>query len=131
MLLLLHCVHLQNISLSRFLHTDQQNVNIVHPGEVAIFQCITRGSSIQAWSSAEYIRDRLEFVVVQSAGTVVTNGFASAELIDAYNDESGQPVIISQLRIIVQRNILNSSVTCHHAGRELTATIAFELSSML
>lgn len=129
--MLLRCALLQNISLTSLVPTDQQNVSIVYPGEVATFQCTTRGSFIQAWSSAEYIQDRLEFVVVQSAGTVVTSGFASAELIDAYivSDGNEQPIITSRLRITVQRSILNSSVTCHHAGGDLTATVSFELSN--
>jgi hypothetical protein len=69
--------------------------------------------------------------VVQSAGTVITSGFASAELIDAYNDGNQQPIIISRLTIVIQRNIFNSSVACHHVGKDLTTVVSFKLSSML
>ena len=131
LLLLLHHTRTQDqdISLSSSLHTDHRNVSIVHPGEVATFLCTVRGSSILAWSSAGYIRDRFEFLVAQRNGTMVTSGFASALLIEAYIDENGQPVLVSELRIVIQRSILNSSVTCHHSGGDLTATIVFNLSS--
>ena len=128
--MLLHCVLLQNISLNSSILTTNQNVNLVWPGEIVSFRCITRGSSILAWTSPEYIRDRLEFLIVQSAGTVATSGFASAELIDAYNDGNQEPIIISQLTLVIQRDILNSSVTCHHVGGDLTAVKLFQLSSM-
>jgi hypothetical protein len=129
--MLLQCVLLQDVFLNSSMVADEQGVNLVRPGEIVSFRCITRGSSILAWTSPEYIRDRLEFANFQSSGAVATSGFASAELIDAYNDGNQQPVIISQLTIVIQRNILNSSIVCHHTGRELTAAVSFKLSSML
>lgn len=119
-------VYLQSVSLNSSLNGNQD----VHPGENVVFQCTTWGSSIQAWSSDEYIRDRLEFVAVQYAGTTISSGFATAELIDTYVD-NGQQVIISELRIIIQRSVLNSSVTCYNVGRDLSALISFQLSRKL
>ena len=105
----------------------------MYRGENITFQCITIGSSILAWSSNEYIGDRIEFLNVHRIGTIVTpNDYTSAVLIDAYSDQDGQAVIVSLLSIIVQRGIISqSSVTCHHVGSGDTETVSFQLSSKL
>ena len=126
MVVFLSGVNSQPISLTSSLNGQQD----VRHGENILFQCITRGSTTLAWSSNEYISDRIEFLKVHSNGTTADqNPYASARLISAYTDEAGEPVIKSELTIIVQRTIPQSSVTCHHVGDGLTDTIPFRLSS--
>ena len=120
---------LQSLSLNSSLAFKSQHD--VYRGENISFLCITRGSSILAWSSNEYINDRIEFLTIHSIGTVVAqNQYSSAQLIDVYMDDDRRSVIVSELYIVVQRNIAQSSVTCHHVGNELTKTITFQLSGM-
>ena len=104
----------------------------VRRGENILFECVTVGSSILAWSSNEYINargGRIEFLVVHDNGTIIMapNSYTLAKLIGVYN-EDGQPVIVSQLSIIVQRTIPHFSVSCHHVGSGLTKTVTLQLS---
>ena len=117
----------QNVSLNSSLD-GQGNV---HRGENVTFQCSTVGSSILAWSSDEYISDRIEFLAIHRIGTIVApNHYTSAVLIDIMiNDGGGQVVIVSQLSIVVQKDISQSSITCHNVGRGQTKTVSFQLSS--
>ena len=117
-------------SQSVLLNSSLNDQHIVRRGENITFQCTTTGSSILAWSSNEYIGDRIEFLNVHTIGTIVTpNQYTSAKLIDVYTDQNGQAVIVSLLSSIVQRAISQSSVTCHHVGSGRTKTITFQLSS--
>ena len=113
-----------------FLNSSLNGQQTVLRGENITFNCLTVGSSILAWTSDEYIADRIEFLVVNSNGTVMTqNPHALARLMAVYIDESGQAVLVSQLNITVQSNILRFSVSCLNVGNGEFATANFSLSS--
>lgn len=128
-LLLIHWACSQAVYLNNSLNGRQY----VRRGENITFECVTAGSSILAWSSDEYINargDRIEFLVVHNNGTIIMapNSYTLAKLIGVYTDEDRQPVIVSQLSIIVQRTIPHFSVSCHHVGSGLTKTVTLQLS---
>ena len=116
----------QGISLNS-LSNDQL---VVRPGENITLQCITRGSSILAWSGTNYIDSRVEFVVYDQIGTTYTpNAYTTAVLVNAYTDRNGQFVIESYLNITGQSSIPSSSITCHNVGTGETKAISFQTSS--
>ena len=117
-------VNLQQISISSSLNSQHE----VHQGENITIQCITRGSSILAWSCNEYIGSgRIEFSTT-STPLITHNQYTLARLIDQY-DENGRGVLVSQLSIIAQGTIQQSTVMCHHVQSGQAETITFQLSS--
>ena len=89
------------------------------PGEIVIFTCETRGSTILAWTSDEYIEPggtRLELATFNDVGDIRTspvNSNTVATLIDETN-ENGVDILVSTLRIKAVSEFLDSSVTCIH-----------------
>ena len=87
------------------------------PGEEVNITCETRGSSIIAWASNEYIEQggtRLEFAVFNNVGDThvsPVNPNTIATLIKNTNKD-GVSVLVSQLCVRVLSQFLNSSVTC-------------------
>lgn len=118
----------ESVSLNSSLNSQHE----VRRGENITFQCVTRGSLILAWSSNEYIDDRIEFSVVDNVGAMrAPNTYTTAVLVDVHTDRNGQMFIESHLNIVVQSNLLTSSITCHNGGTGDTRSISFQLSSML
>ena len=106
------------------------------PGDIVTFNCETRGSTILAWTSDEYIETggtRLAFGTFNSVGTEEIsplNPNTVATLI-SNTIEDGVPVLVSTLRIRALSQFLNSSVTCIHIGSGTTNTTMVQVLGML
>ena len=82
------------------------------PGQVLVFTCMTRGSLIITWESAEYIgANRLQFSDSRSMGDEESASGTVANLTRNFN-ESGEQVLESQLRITVGSDVSFPSITC-------------------
>ena len=120
--------------LTSTLHTTFYGVNFAYVGEIVTFTCVTRGSTLIAWSSDEYIGSgglRLEFISVDQIGTTrsTANGGTVAQLV-ASTREGGIDTLVSQLNISVQSIYQISSITCHNIGMGTTNTTAFEIAGI-
>ena len=99
------------------------------PGEIVIFTCETRGSTILAWTSDEYIESggtRLVLATFNDIGDtsrspVTVNSNTIATLINKTR-ENGVDVLVSTLRIRAVSEFLDSSVTCIHVDGGTTNT---------
>ena len=104
------------------------------PGDEIIFICETRGSSIIAWGSDEYIGPggaQLQFAEVSSASDVRRGiGNTIATLTDN-RIESGVRVLTSTLRVIASSMYPNPSVTCIHIDDETSRTANFNVIGKL
>ena len=89
------------------------------PGEIVIFTCETRGSTILAWTSDEYIEPggtRLELATFNDVGDTRTSpvNLNTVATLISETRESGIDVLVSTLRIRALSEFLDSSVTCIH-----------------
>jgi hypothetical protein len=104
--------------------------DILCPGREVIFTCTTRDTAILAWTSNEYIGNRLEFNSRDSfdeirRGSIDSNTMAT--FINRTLENGSILVLVSQLRIIVSSNSLNPSVTCIHNRDNLPDTFNFQV----
>lgn len=105
---------------------------IVCPGEEVIFTCETRGSLTIAWTSDEYINDRLEFNTGDDLDGVLPGFIDRNTMATFVNDtvEGTTRVLVSQLRIIVSSISLTPSVTCIHVRDAIPDTFTFQVLGM-
>lgn len=120
--------------LSSTLHITVTGVQVVYDGEIVNFTCVTRNSSIIAWSSDDYIGTqgtRLELIAAESLGTtkIASTGLANATLISV-NESTPERILVSMLRIRITSRYQSSSVTCHSVGTGGSDTIKFYMAGM-
>lgn len=99
---------------------------MAYPQQVINFTCVTRGSSVLAWSSDDYIGVgvRLEFLSILSLGTTMqsfVNPGTVAILINV-SMENGETVLESTLRITASSQFSSSSVSCHNISGGINST---------
>ena len=86
------------------------------PGDEVNIICETRGSSVMAWSSDEYIGlgSLLEIRIVDNIGDRCTSSVNPNTIATLINNtvEDGVQVLVSQLHIRVLSQLMSSSVTC-------------------
>ena len=98
-----------------------------------MFTCVTRGSSILAWSSDEFIGDdvQLEFTSLDAPGSTIHSGATFATLISITIEN--EVVLKSTLQITASSQFPTSSVACRHidSGRinSTTFSVAGEQSN--
>ena len=97
--------------------------------------CVTRNSSIMAWTSEEYIGEggrRLEFLIINEIGSihmsVKPNSTAFANLTTL---NVNQLMLASQLHITVSRNYPQFNVTCHNSDYNLTKSVTYIVGKTL
>lgn len=88
-----------------------------YPQDVVVFTCITRGTGILNWSSNEYIGNNGLLLQILSVGNTTTVQSylvpnTSATRISITND-TGEIVIVSELRIIASLDYPTAIVTCN------------------
>ena len=132
---MLFVVTLQSIPCQVTLVSTLSAAHVVCGGENVTFTCETRGSTILAWSSDDYIGRngiQIQFLYIENSDKVRRpNAYTVAELTDVHWE--GEVVVMtSVLSIRVQPDNSNSSVTCHSTGMaDETNTTQFQLSGML
>ena len=98
------------------------------PGEEVIITCETRGSSVMAWISDEYIGSGslLQFLIIDNIGDWHTSSVNPNTIATLINNtvEDGELILESQLRIRAVSQFMNSSVTCIDLASGGTQTIA-------
>ena len=106
-------------SSAQSLHATYLDYNDDHfacPGQQIIFTCETRGSSIIAWKSEEFIGSggaQTQFIQTQNNGSERWYGDTVATLVDN-RIEGGIRLLVSTLRITAMSMYPNPSVTCIH-----------------
>ena len=113
--------------------TDISAGEIVCPGNEVIFTCVVRDTGIIAWTSDEYIGDRLEFnsrdmFGETRQGSIDPNTIAT--FVNSSIEEGSILVLVSQLRIIVSSISLTPSVTCIHDRDDIPDTFTFQVLGM-
>lgn len=106
---------------------------VLCPGEEVIFTCVTRGSSIIAWMSDEYIGGgkQLEFSTENEIGEhKVTRFGAIATLVNKSDDGEMITVLESQLQVNISANFTDPSVTCVHVATYSRNTSRFRVLGM-
>ena len=122
----------QTTALTSTLHSTKYGVKFAYASENVTFTCVTRGSSLMAWSSDEYIGSdglRLEFVSIERKGINRTAGLAVATLVES-SDNNGEITLVSQLRITIYSMYQISSITCHNIGIGTVNTTTFRMAGM-
>ena len=105
------------------------------PGDVVNITCVTRTSSILAWTSDEYIEKggtQLVFATFNNVGDrksspINNNTFAT---LTAKFYEGTVPVLESQLHIIVSSTTTSSTVTCLHITYGTSTAISIRALGM-
>ena len=121
-----HVVVSQSVFLTSTISTDE----ITCPGDEVTFTCETRGSSVIAWTSDDYIRDQLEFNAGDSfdetrQDSVDANTIAT--FINNTREEDGTRVLESQLKIVVSSTSLSPSVTCIQVRDNVQESFPFQV----
>ena len=113
-----------------FLNGSLSENSAILPGENITIKCITKGSSILAWTGTNYVDSRIEFVIFNQIGTMYTpNPYTTATLVNVSTDINGQSIIESHLNITVQSSIPSSTITCHNVGTGETSAFTFQSKS--
>ena len=104
------------------------------PGQIVVFTCVTRNSSILEWQSDEHIGTDGDDIQIYSVGSRVN--VTSVTIPTTYATrvsvtvENGVTVIVSQLLITASDRFPTSSVTCRINGQGPVKTISFNTTSM-
>ena len=127
------------VSLTSYAQTVSSQITVtstipvnkaVCPGEVVTFTCETRGSAVITWTSDTYIGDQIGFDFASSVnetrrGSVDTNTVATLII---NTDVNGQPLLVSQLRIVVSAMSSNPIVTCIHGSNGIRYPTTFQVT---
>ena len=102
----------------------------VCPGDMIVFTCITRGSTIQDWNSTQYIQGSgiIEFTVTDIPGFLRSSDTTIATLISTSTDDN---IIVSTLRIRAESDMTHPSVTCTNRNNGRSKTLSFQYLGML
>ena len=120
------------MSLDVTLSSSLNGSSSAYPQQVITFTCVTRGSSILAWSSDEYIGPGgalLTFVAFDPLGTTTAsfiNPDTAAVLVSSSN-ENGEIVLESTLQITVSSLFPTSSVACHNVDGGAVSSFTFHI----
>lgn len=114
------------------LSSTMRNGRPVYTGQEIIFTCVTRGSSIIAWSSEEYIGSggaQLIFSTLNSPDdTKISQTYP--DTVATLVSITGSDVLTSTLRIVTSSNSLSASVTCHDANLGTRNTTNFYVNGI-
>ena len=96
-----------------------------------MFTCVTRGSSIIAWTSDEYfgVGRQLEFSTADHIGETQKMFGAVATLVNI-SDDGGVTVLKSRLEFSATAASTNPSVTCVHGADDMRSTSEFQVLGM-
>ena len=105
--------------------------DVVCPGDVVTFTCVTRDSAIIGWNSVEYIGSGLQLEFDEGGdrneiqrGTIDSNTVATF-ISDTL--ENGMRVLVSRLQITVSSASASPSVTCVHVSNNQPNTSTFRV----
>jgi hypothetical protein len=117
--------------LTSTLHSTLYGVEVAYVDEMVVLTCVVRGSNSMAWTSEEYIGTgglQLPFIAIEPEGSVRRANQTVATLITAVN--TGDIMIVSELRIRIISNIPVASVQCISRGTEITTvnSTSFQLA---
>ena len=101
------------------------------PGDVVNITCVTRGSSVIAWSSDEYIEEggtQLAFATFNHVGDTQRSPITDSTLATLTSKvyEGTVPVLESRLHIIVSSTRSVSTVTCIHVSGGTSTAISIQ-----
>lgn len=106
----------------------------VCPGDEIIFTCETRGSSILAWSSAQYIGGggvQFEFTTDDTPGLVEQSRINADVIATLTSTDAQSQTISSTLRIVASSDVSAPSVTCLHRTDQINKTSRFQYLGMM
>jgi hypothetical protein len=107
------------------------NGDVVCPGEIVTFTCVTRNSAIIGWNSIEYIGTglQLEFDEGGNRDEIHRGSIDSDTMATFINDtlENGIRVLVSELQINVSSISAFPSVTCVHVSNNERNTSTFRV----
>ena len=133
MLLLFICVAIPPVLVSSqaITLTSSFNEDVVCPGEIVTFTCVTRDSAIIGWNSIEYIGIglQLEFDEGGDHDEIKRGSIDSDTMATFINDtlENRIRVLVSELQINVSSISAFSSVTCVHVSNNERDTSTFRV----
>ena len=100
------------------------------PGQVVIFTCETRDTTLMVWRSEQYIGgggDQIEILSLGESTDQTRPGGTVATRVGVNND-NGITVIVSKLYIVASAQFPFSSVTCSINGQGPSQTINFNVT---
>ena len=111
--------------LIELMYNGSQNLMV---GNNITIICVTRNTSLMAWSSEEYISEggvRLQLASIDGLGATAQGRAAVANLTRV---SSSPPMVLeSQLHIMVLANFSQFSVTCRNSAHDLQESLVFQL----
>ena len=102
--------------------------SIAYPQEVVVFTCVTRGASVLAWSSDEFIGEdiQLQFTSLDRQGSIIHGETAFASLVSVTIEN--EIVLKSTLQITASSQFPTSSVACRHIDGARINSITFSIA---
>jgi hypothetical protein len=104
---------------------------LVCPGEVIIFTCITRGSPILEWFSEQYIGTGRDLLQISSESARNTSSITPDAVAVRTNvsiaSETGDTVIVSELRITASIKYPIATVSCSNGDQRFLQNVTFRI----